>query len=218
MSESHERLVEKARNGDEKAYGLLVMLYQVRLAAALRRYFPNDEDAVADVLQEAFFKAWKSLPTFKGDSGLFTWLYRIAINVAHDQLSEMKRRSRREVDMERQQVVEIADPSQVTLPDFSYENAHRFTAIIAGIDKMPPNIQEAYCLREEGFSYSEIADMMECPLNTVRTRIFRARTMLADHLGMEGDCGFRPEKRSVGQNSGKGDGHKGATLWSTSHE
>lgn len=178
----HEELVRQAQAGNERAYELLVILHQSRLAILVRRYFPGDEDTVSDVMQEVFLKAWRSLRTFRGNSRFYTWLYSIAVNVSRNYLSDRARKHKREVYIGDDAMEEIEDPAWQTLPEHHYQQSNQRAYILAAIDGLPVTIREAFCLREEGFNYKDIARMTDCPVNTVKTRVFRGRAMLAAKL------------------------------------
>ena len=160
-------LVERAQKGDSRAFELLVSKYQRRLTRLLFR-FVKDEHEVNDVAQEAFIKAYRALPNFRGDSAFYTWLYRIAINTANDE-GEL-------LDLT-EQMPDYRTPETDLL---NREIIHTVDAAVAGL---PEELRQAIMLREmEGLSYEEIAQTMNCPIGTVRSRIFRAREVIAKEL------------------------------------
>lgn len=172
-----QALVERVQKGDKKAFDLLVLKYQHRIMKVLSRYM-YDQHEVQDLAQEAFIKAYRALPNFRGDSAFYTWLYRIAINTAKNHLVAQGRRPPSEdidaSDAEQYDgesaLKEYASPERELLTD----EIQRVVA--AAIDELPEDLKTAITLRElEGMSYEEIAEAMDCPIGTVRSRIFRAR-------------------------------------------
>ncbi|MBS3799062.1 MULTISPECIES: RNA polymerase sigma factor RpoE [unclassified Pseudoalteromonas] len=177
-------LVRKVQQGDKNAYNLLVAKYQNKVAGLISRYVANQGD-IADVAQEAFIKAYRALPNFRGDSAFYTWLYRIAVNCAKNYLVAQGRRPpANDVDAEDAEFYEGADslrsnasPENLLLSDEVRD------VIFATIDKLPEDLKTAITLRElEGMSYEEIAAVMDCPVGTVRSRIFRAREAIDNKL------------------------------------
>lgn len=171
-------LVRRVQQGDKSAFDVLVLKYQYRIVKLVSRYVRDPSDAL-DVAQEAFLKAYRALPRFRGDSAFYTWLYRIAINTAKNHLTALARRPA-EVDLgtneegERYQIDalygDIATPERLLLTDEIRET------IGAAIAALPDDLREAIVLREvDGLSYEDIAQAMDCPIGTVRSRIFRAR-------------------------------------------
>jgi RNA polymerase sigma-70 factor (ECF subfamily) len=183
--EIDQQLVERAQRGDKRAFELLVEKYQRKLARLLSRLI-RDPGEVEDVTQEAFVKAYRALPSFRGDSAFYTWLYRIGINTAKNYLVAMGRRAPTSTDVEAEeaegyeggeQLRDINTPESVAL---SKEIA---ATVNAAIEALPEELRSAIQLRElEGMSYEEIARMMDCPIGTVRSRIFRAREAIAERL------------------------------------
>ncbi len=170
-------LVEKVQNGDKKAFDLLVIKYQNRVVNLVSRYVRDITDA-QDIAQEAFLKAYRALPNFRGDSAFYTWLYRIAINTAKNHVASRARRP--------QEVQPIgSDDETYDLDDALKETDTPENLLLTGeiqetifnaIEELPEDLRTAITLREvEGLSYDEIADAMTCPIGTVRSRIFRAR-------------------------------------------
>jgi RNA polymerase sigma-70 factor (ECF subfamily) len=178
-------LVERAQRGDKQAFGLLVEKYQRKLARLIARLV-RDPGEVEDVTQEAFVKAYRALPSFRGDSAFYTWLYRIGINTAKNYLVAMGRRAPTSTDIEAEEA-EGFDGGEL-LREISTPESLLLTKEIAGtvngaIDALPEELRSAIQLRElEGMSYEEIAKLMDCPVGTVRSRIFRAREAIAERL------------------------------------
>jgi RNA polymerase sigma-70 factor (ECF subfamily) len=179
-----EELVARAQMGDKRAFDLLVVKYQQKVASLIARYM-RDSSEVQDVTQEAFLKAYRALPRFRGDSAFYTWLYRIAINTVKNHLVAQGRRPPGD-DLEAEvaeqmdmggRLREHATPERELLTD---EIAR---TVQAALDDLPDDLRTAIVLREiEGMSYEEIADAMECPIGTVRSRIFRAREAIDKRL------------------------------------
>lgn len=183
--EIDRQLVTRAQRGDKRAFELLVEKYQRKLARLLSRFI-RDPAEVEDVTQEAFIKAYRALPAFRGDSAFYTWLYRIGINTAKNYLMAMGRRAPTSTEVEAdeaegfdegEQLRDINTPESVLL---SKEIAETVTSTI---EKLPEELRIAIQLREiEGMSYEDIAKVMDCPIGTVRSRIFRAREAIAQQL------------------------------------
>lgn len=185
MSEhfTDQQLVDKVKEGDKKAFNLLVLKYQNRVTNIVARYVKNSGD-VADVTQEAFIKAYRALPNFRGDSAFYTWLYRIATNTAKNYLVAAGRRPpRSDVDITTgatEQGFEL-EGDQSPEGEMASEEIHR--VIRQALEQMPEELRLALTMCEfDGFSYDEIAEVMECPIGTVRSRIFRARQSLDKKL------------------------------------
>jgi len=177
-------LVERVKKGDKKAFDLLVLKYQQKVANIISRYI-KDSSEVFDVSQEAFIKAYRALPKFRGDSAFYTWLYRIAINTAKNHLAARGRRPPADdVEAMTAEQLDAGDrlregdtPERLLLKD---EIAR---TIREAVDELPEDLRTAITLRElEGMSYDEIAQAMECPIGTVRSRIFRAREAIDKKL------------------------------------
>jgi RNA polymerase sigma-70 factor (ECF subfamily) len=183
--EVDQQLVLRAQGGDKRAFELLVMKYQRKLGRLLSR-FVRDPAEVEDVAQEAFIKAYRALPTFRGDSAFYTWLYRIAINTAKNYLVAMGRRAPTTtgVDIDEAENFEDADQLRDTnTPESEFEGKEIAGAVNKAMDALPEDLRTAITLREiEGLSYEEIANVMNCPIGTVRSRIFRAREAIATEL------------------------------------
>jgi RNA polymerase sigma-70 factor (ECF subfamily) len=172
-----QQLVEKVKEGDKKAFNLLVLKYQNRVTNIVSRYIKNNGD-VADVTQEAFIKAYRALPNFRGDSAFYTWLYRIAVNSAKNYLvSHSRKPPASDVDAQEAEFYEGADAlHEIASPESKLLTKEIETALLRAIDRLPDELRVAITLREmEGMSYEEIAQIMSCPVGTVRSRIFRAR-------------------------------------------
>lgn len=177
-------LVVRAQQGDRHAFDLLVLKYQQRVAGLIGRYL-RDSAEVLDVTQEAFIKAYRALPSFRGDSAFYTWIYRIAINTVKNHLVAQGRRPPGEdVDAETAEQMDVgarlrdtATPERELLSDEIARTVQR------ALDGLPDDLRTAIVLRElEGMSYEEIAEAMDCPIGTVRSRIFRAREAIDKHL------------------------------------
>ena len=172
-----EQLVERVKRGDKRAFDVLILKYQHKIIGLVGRYL-RDQDEVQDVTQESFIKAYRALPNFRGDSAFYTWLYRIAINTAKNQLvSRSRRPPDRDIDVDDG---EFQDNSAVLRYNESPEDVlatgQMESVIYGAIGDLPEELKVAVTLREfEGLSYEEIAEVMECPVGTVRSRIFRAR-------------------------------------------
>lgn len=172
-----QQLVKRVQNGDKRAFDLLVLKYQHRILGLVVR-FVRDPHEAQDVTQEAFIKAYRALPKFRGDSAFYTWLYRIAINTAKNHLvSRGRRPPNSDVDSSDAEfydgnhgLKDMASPERLMLRDEIDAAVHE------SIQQLPENLRYALTLREfEGLSYEDIATVMECPVGTVRSRIFRAR-------------------------------------------
>ena len=172
-----KRLVELVQKGDKKAFDILVLKYQHRIVKLISRYV-RDSSEVYDVAQEAFIKAYRALPGFRGESAFYTWLYRIAINTAKNYLIAQNRRppgadieiADAELFGEDSELKDNATPEHLLMRDEIEKT------VFAAIEYLPEDLRTAITLRElEGLSYEEIAEVMGCPVGTVRSRIFRAR-------------------------------------------
>lgn len=182
--ETDQQLVERVQAGDRSAFNLLVLKYQHRVLKLVSRFI-NDAAEAEDVAQEAFLKAYRALGSFRGDSAFYTWLYRIAINTAKNALVSNRRRP---VDFD----LDLQDPEQydrhARLKDAETPEAVLLTDEIRSVvekamEQLPEDLRTAIVLRElEGLSYEEIAEAMDCPVGTVRSRIFRAREAIDKKL------------------------------------
>ncbi|GAB4463800.1 MAG: RNA polymerase sigma factor RpoE [Burkholderiaceae bacterium] len=183
--EIDRQLVERVQRGDKRAFELLVAKYQRKIFRLLSRLI-RDPSEIEDVAQEAFIKAYRALPNFRGDSAFYTWLYRIAINTAKNYLVAQGRRAptRTETEVEDAERMDDADQLRdVNTPDSMLLSKQVGEAVNRAIDRLPEDLRTAIVLREiEGLSYEEIAESMNCPIGTVRSRIFRAREAIADEL------------------------------------
>lgn len=184
VSEADRILVERAKSGDSKAFEVLVRRYQGKVAAAIARRV-SDHGKIQDLVQEVFIKVYRALPSFRGESAFYTWVYRIAINtVTNHYLAE-----NREVAVD--DAVDLSDDSEHMLPQMQDRETpetgllrRELAAVIQqAIDGLTPTMREVIVLRElQGKSYEEIADQLRCPVGTVRSRIFRGRQELAERL------------------------------------
>jgi RNA polymerase sigma-70 factor (ECF subfamily) len=172
-----QELVERVQRGEKGAFDILVRRYEHKLVNVIGRYI-RDPSEVFDVAQEAFIKAYRALPNFRGDSAFYTWLYRIAINTAKNHLVASSRRPPGD-DVDAQEAEQFAADSglkEYATPERLALSSELATTIQAAIDELPEELRTAIVLRElDGLSYEEIAAAMECPIGTVRSRIFRAR-------------------------------------------
>ncbi len=170
-------LVQRVQNGDKQAFNLLVQKYQFRIKHLVGR-FVKDESEQEDIVQEAFIKAYRAITRFRGDSAFYTWLYRITVNTAKNYLVASGRRPpARDVDLDEVVHSRGADGLvETNAPDKILENDQLVCAVKQAIANLPDELKEAIQLRElDGLSYEDIAQVMECPIGTVRSRIFRAR-------------------------------------------
>jgi RNA polymerase sigma-70 factor (ECF subfamily) len=184
QDDSDQQLVQRVQKGDKSAFDLLVLKYQHRVLKLVSR-FVSDAAEAQDVAQEAFLKAYRALPSFLGDSAFYTWLYRIAINTAKNALVSNRRRPV-DFDLDLQdpdqydrhaKLKEVDTPEGVLLTDEIREVVER------AMQQLPEDLRTAIVLREiEGLSYEEIAEAMDCPVGTVRSRIFRAREAIDKKL------------------------------------
>ena len=182
--EIDQALVERVQQGDKKAFDVLVLKYQHRILKLVARFVRNG-DEVQDVTQEAFIKAYRALKNFRGDSAFYTWLYRIAINTAKNYLVSAKRRATTSaVDAQEAEQYDGADwLREYATPEKELLAEEIKRVIHQSITNLPSDLKEAVTLREmEGLSYEEIADVMDCPIGTVRSRIFRAREAIDQQL------------------------------------
>ena len=170
-------LVHRVQNGDKQAFNLLVQKYQFRIKHLVGR-FVKDASEQEDIVQEAFIKAYRAIARFRGDSAFYTWLYRITVNTAKNHLVASGRRPpARDVDLDEVVHSRGADGLvETNAPDKILENDQLVGAVKQAIANLPDELKEAIQLRElDGLSYEDIAQVMECPIGTVRSRIFRAR-------------------------------------------
>lgn len=183
--EIDQQLVERAQRGDKRAFELLVLKYQRKLGRLLSR-FVRDPAEVEDVTQEAFIKAYRALPSFRGDSAFYTWLYRIGINTAKNYLVALGRRAPTTTGFDNEEAEGFEDAEQLrdsNTPESELEGREIAATVNRAMDALPADLRTAITLREiEGLSYEEIANAMNCPVGTVRSRIFRAREAVAMEL------------------------------------
>jgi len=183
--ETDAQLVRRVQKGDKGAFDLLVLKYQHKIINLVMRYV-RDPDMALDIAQDAFLKAYRALPRFRGESAFYTWMYRIAVNTAKNHLAAQRRRP---MDVE----LDFQDPEQFELhaklretdtPEGVTLGAELHAAVEKAIAALPEDLRTAIVLRElEGMSYEEIAETMECPVGTVRSRIFRARDAISKKIG-----------------------------------
>jgi RNA polymerase sigma-70 factor, ECF subfamily len=179
------QLVARAQRGDKQAFELLVEKYQRKLARLLSRFI-RDPAEVEDVTQEAFIKAYRALPAFRGDSAFYTWLYRIGINTAKNYLMAMGRRAPTSTEVEAEDAEGFEEGEQlrdINTPESLLLSKEIAKTVNATIEQLPEELRTAIQMREiEGMSYEDIAKAMDCPIGTVRSRIFRAREAIAEQL------------------------------------
>jgi RNA polymerase sigma-70 factor (ECF subfamily) len=183
--EVDQQLVERAQRGDKHAFELLVAKYQRRLGRLISRFVRNAAEA-EDVTQDAFIKAYRALPAFRGDSAFYTWLYRIGINTAKNHLVSQGRRVPTSSTFDAEESEDFEDASllhEVSTPENELMSKQVVAVVNSSLQELPDDLRTALTLREiEGLSYEEIASVMDCPIGTVRSRIFRAREAIASNL------------------------------------
>lgn len=180
-----KELVKRVQKGDKGAFDLLVLKYEHKIVNLVMRYVRDPEQAL-DIAQEAFIKAYRALPRFRGDSAFYTWLYRIAVNTAKNYLAAQRRRP---TDIE----LDLQDPEQYGLhaklketdtPEAVALSQELQDTLEHAIEALPDDLRTAIILRElDGMSYEEIAQTMDCPVGTMRSRIFRARDAISKKVG-----------------------------------
>lgn len=177
-------LVERVQNGDKKAFNLLVIRYQNKIASLVSRYVPYSD--IPDVVQDAFIKAYRSISSFRGDSFFYTWLYRIAVNTAKNYLTAQGRRppsSDIDVNDSQQNYENSSFLQEIENPENLMLSKEIKQVIFSTIESLPNDLKIAVTLREiDGMSYEEIAEAMSTPVGTVRSRIFRAREIINEKL------------------------------------
>lgn len=183
--EVDQLLVERAQGGEQRAFDQLVSKYQRKLGRLLSRFI-RDPAEVEDVSQEAFIKAYRALPSFRGDSAFYTWLYRIGINTAKNYLVAQGRRAPTSTEFDSEEAEGFEDASQlrdINTPESLLLSKQIGETVNSAMDALPEELRTAIVLREiDGLSYEEIAGIMGCPIGTVRSRIFRAREAVAAKL------------------------------------
>ena len=183
--ELDQLLVDRAQRGDKQAFELLVTKYQRKLGRLLSRWV-RDPAEVEDVTQEAFIKAYRALPGFRGESAFYTWLYRIAINTAKNYLVAMGRRAPTTTGIDHEEAESFEEAENLhdyNTPESELAGKQIAAVVNRAMEALPDDLRTAITLREiEGLSYDEIADAMDCPIGTVRSRIFRAREAIAAQL------------------------------------
>ena len=183
--ELDQQLVERAQRGDKHAFELLVSKYQRKLGRLLTRFI-RDPAEVEDVCQEAFIKAYRALPSFRGDSAFYTWLYRIGINTAKNYLVAMGRRAPTSTEFDTEEAENFEDADQlrdINTPESLMMTRQIGDTVNESMAQLPEDLRTAITLREiEGMSYEDIAVIMNCPIGTVRSRIFRAREAISEKL------------------------------------
>ena len=179
-----KEIIERVKSGEKEAYDLLVLKYQQRVINLISRFVKNHSDAL-DVSQETFIKAYRALPNFRGDSAFYTWLYRIAVNTAKNHLTVQSRKiTKSDYDVaEIEQIEGNMSLTEQTTPESLLAKDELQETILKTIENLPEDLKSAIMLREiEGLSYEGIAEVMECPVGTVRSRIFRARKFLMENI------------------------------------
>jgi RNA polymerase sigma-70 factor (ECF subfamily) len=187
-TDSEALIVRRAAAGDQRAYELLVIKYQSRIERLISR-FVRDVDLVPDIAQETFIRAWRALPQFRGDAQFYTWLYRIAVNTAKKSLLELKRNpiitdtALHPTDNDSETSTAETELISESTPESELSAREIASAVDAALDDLSEDLRRAITLREiEGLSYEEIADVMDCPIGTVRSRIFRAREAISEKV------------------------------------
>ncbi|NTV87005.1 MAG: RNA polymerase sigma factor RpoE [Burkholderiaceae bacterium] len=181
---SDRQLVERAVAGDQRAFELLVIKYQRRIERLIGRMV-RDVDLVEDIAQETFLRAWRALHQFRGDAQFYTWLYRIAVNTAKKALMDLKRNptvrgNAADSDEEDETFQRGSELTSEETPESVFAAKEIAEAVNAAMEALPEDLRQAVALREiEGLTYEEIADLMGCPIGTVRSRIFRAREAIS---------------------------------------
>ncbi|BCK87907.1 ECF RNA polymerase sigma-E factor [mine drainage metagenome] len=183
--EVDQQLVERAQRGDKHAFELLVAKYQRRLGRLISRFVRNAAEA-EDVTQDAFIKAYRALPAFRGDSAFYTWLYRIGINTAKNHLVAQGRKAPTSTPFDTEEAEDFEEAAllhEVSTPENELMSKQVVEVVNSSLQELPDDLRTALTLREiEGLSYEEIAAVMDCPIGTVRSRIFRAREAIATNL------------------------------------
>ncbi len=193
-SDTDQQLVQRAQRGDLRAFDLLVLKHQGRIAALVSRYV-SDAGEVEDVTQEAFIKAYRALGKFRGDSAFYTWLYRIAANAAKNHLVAKGRRPGADATIEDAEGFDEGGVlSESASPEALAMGGELAEVVESALNALPDELKAALMLRElDGLSYDDIADVLGCPVGTVRSRIFRAREAVDQRVKeqISGGSGFR---------------------------
>jgi RNA polymerase sigma-70 factor (ECF subfamily) len=179
-----KEIIERVKGGDKKAYDLLVLKYQQRVINLISRFVKNHSDAL-DVSQETFIKAYRALPNFRGESAFYTWLYRIAVNTAKNHLTVQSRKiTKSDYDVtDIEQIEGNMSLIEQTTPENLLHKDELQETVLKTIENLPEDLKSAIMLREiDGLSYEDIANVMDCPVGTVRSRIFRAREMIDNKI------------------------------------
>lgn len=182
--ETDQQLVERAQQGDNRAFDLLVKKYQHKIIGLIGRYV-HDHAEVHDVAQEAFIKAYRALGKFRAESAFYTWMYRIAINTAKNHLvSRGRRPPGSDLDIVDAEIIDQSGRlSDIETPEAAMARDQLKAAVFEAIESLPEDLRTAITLREfDGLSYEDIANVMDCPVGTVRSRIFRAREAVDKHI------------------------------------
>lgn len=182
--ETDQRLVERAQQGDTRAFDLLVKKYQHKILGLIGRYV-HDQAEVQDVAQEAFIKAYRALGKFRAESAFYTWMYRIAINTAKNHLvSRGRRPPGSDLDIVDAEILDHSGRlADIESPEAAIARDQLEAAVFEAIEQLPEDLRTAITLREfDGLSYEDIAQVMDCPVGTVRSRIFRAREAVDRHI------------------------------------
>ncbi|MBL4826401.1 MAG: RNA polymerase sigma factor RpoE [Spongiibacteraceae bacterium] len=185
--QTDQQLISRVQKGDKRAFDLLVLKYQNKIFGLISRYI-HDSDEIQDVAQEAFIKAYRALPNFRGDSAFYTWLYRIAINTAKNYLVARSRRPpATDIDVDDAEYFEVPSPlKDIESPENSLYGQELKLVVETAIEQLPEDLRTAVTLREfDGLSYEDIAEVMECPVGTVRSRIFRAREAIDKRVRLQ---------------------------------
>ena len=179
-----KEIIERVKGGNKKAYDLLVLKYQQRVINLISRFVKNHSDAL-DVSQETFIKAYRALPNFRGESAFYTWLYRIAVNTAKNHLTVQSRKiTKSDYDVtDIEQIEGNMSLIEQTTPENLLHKDELQETVLKTIENLPEDLKSAIMLREiDGLSYEDIANVMDCPVGTVRSRIFRAREMIDNKI------------------------------------
>jgi RNA polymerase sigma-70 factor (ECF subfamily) len=190
---SDMELVRRVQEGDSRSFDLLVLKYQYKVLAIVGRFMKDPFEA-QDVAQETFIRAYRAIGKFRGDSAFYTWLYRIAVNTAKNYLQMRKRRPGSDVDINDDEVITdgIEGLQEVATPESQFESDELKKVVDSALMALSDELRAAITLREyDGFSYEDIADILEIPVGTVRSRIFRARELIGDRVDefMQGNNG-----------------------------